>query len=369
MHLAFVIHSLGSGGAERVTTNLANYWVERGWRITIITLAGREQDFYALHPGVRRVALALAGESRGMAGGVVQNVKRIRALRRVLRAERPDVALALMTTANVLLAWAAAGLRLRRCGSERVHPPQLPLGRGWESLRRVSYGRLDAVTALTAKSATWIRAHTRARRVSVIPNAVPWPLPEQAQFLLPTNFLPDARRVVLAVGRLTPQKGFDVLIATFAELAGSFPDWDLVIIGEGEQRPALEQAVALTGLRGRVHLPGRAGNLATWYARADLYVMTSRFEGFPNSLAEAMAHGLPAVSFDCDTGPGDIIRHEVDGLLVPAQDTAALNEALGRLMGDAMLRTRLAARAIEVRERFSLNRIAALWEELFGDSA
>jgi glycosyltransferase involved in cell wall biosynthesis len=103
-----------------------------------------------------------------------------------------------------------------------------------------------------------------------------------------------------------------------------------------------------------------------WYERADLYVMTSRFEGFPNTLAEAMAQGLPAISFDCNTGPREIIRHEVDGLLVPPGDTVGLKFALDRLMGDSILRAQFATRAVEARERFSMERIARMWEALFG---
>ena len=123
--------------------------------------------------------------------------------------------------------------------------------------------------------------------------------------------------------------------------------------------------MAVAGLAERVLLPGRAGNVGDWYAASSLYVMSSRFEGFPNTLAEAMACGLPAVSFDCDTGPRDIIRHEVDGLLVPAGDAAALEAALRRLMADPALRGRFAARASEVRERFSLASVSARWEQLF----
>jgi len=120
-------------------------------------------------------------------------------------------------------------------------------------------------------------------------------------------------------------------------------------------------------LAGRVFLPGWIGNLGEWYERADLYVMSSRFEGFGNTLAEALSYGLAAVSFDCDTGPRDIIRHEVDGLLVPPENVARLSNALDRLMGDPVLRQSFGKRAIEVRERFSMERIAGMWEQLFLD--
>jgi glycosyltransferase involved in cell wall biosynthesis len=115
----------------------------------------------------------------------------------------------------------------------------------------------------------------------------------------------------------------------------------------------------------RVFMPGIAGNIGEWYARADLFVMTSRFEGFPNALAEALAYGLPAVSFDCDTGPRDIIRDGVDGLLVPPGDASGLEQALDRVMGNRELRMHMAGMAIDARKRFSIDRIAGMWEALF----
>ena len=136
-------------------------------------------------------------------------------------------------------------------------------------------------------------------------------------------------------------------------------------MGDGPDRQTLEAQITATGLGGRVHLAGRAGNVGQWYAAADLYVMSSRFEGFPNTLVEAMAHGLPAVSFDCDTGPRDIIRHGIDGLLVPVENEAALEMALRQLMANDALRSQLGVKAQEVRQRFSMELVAKRWEKLF----
>jgi len=365
MRLIIFISSMRGGGAERVTANLANHWAAQGWKVTIVTLALLSDDFYELSPAVTRIALTLDGNSRNSLVGMVQNLRRVMALRRVLRKIQPDIALGMMTSANVLLALSSFGLRIRAIGSEHVHPAQYPLSPLWEGLRRHIYGWLGAVTALTGESACWLKAHTNVRRVTVIPNAAPWPLPVQEPKVKPESVCSLGRKVLLGVGRLEAQKGFDWLLEAFAALAQKHPDWDLVILGEGSLRTMIEHQVQTVGLEKRIFIPGRVGNVGDWYARADLYVMSSRFEGFPNTLAEALAYGLPAVSFDCDTGPRDIIRHEIDGLLVPPGDVASLTAALKRLMSDADLRQRFAERAVEARDRFSIERIAGMWEELF----
>ncbi|HYP67634.1 MAG TPA: glycosyltransferase family 4 protein [Thiobacillaceae bacterium] len=369
MKLLFFVYSLTGGGAERATTNLANYWAGNGWDITIVTLASCSLDFYKLHPAIKRIALDLAGDSGSLLAGLTQNLRRVLALRRVLRRIEPDIAIGMMTTANVLLALATWGLpQVRAIGSERTHPPQSSLGMVWEALRRHTYRRLAAVTALTRESAAWLKGHTRAQRLAVIPNAALWPLPWQEPTVRPGAVCPAGRQLLLAAGRLENQKGFVWLLDAFAHLSQKYFDWDLVILGEGPQRALLEGQVRAGGLEKRVFLPGRAGNMGEWYERADLYVMSSHFEGFPNTLAEAMAHGTPAVSFDCDTGPRDIIRDAVDGLLVPPEDLPGLIAALDRVMGDAALRRRYAARAIEARDRFSMERIAGMWEKLFEEA-
>jgi glycosyltransferase involved in cell wall biosynthesis len=366
MRLLFYLYSLTTGGAERVTVNLANHWAAKGWDVTIVTLAPLSLDFYELDPKVRRISLGLASKSRTVFDGLWINLRRVQALRRVLQQIRPDIAVALMSTANIILALASWGLpEVRAVGSERTFAPAFPLGIPWQMLRRNTYRRLAAVVALTQENAEWLRMHTSAKRVPIIPNMALWPLPAKAPRIAPETIRAADRRILLAVGRLLKNKGFDQLLEAFTSLAQKHGNWDLVILGEGPERGALESQVLATNLNGRVALPGRAGNMGEWYERADLYVLCSHFEGFPNTLVEAMAYGVPTISFDCDTGPRDIIRHAVDGLLVPPGDVAGLNAALDRLMGDSALRTRFAARAVESRKRFSIERIAGMWEELF----
>ena len=366
MKLLILIHSLSFGGAERVAANLANYWAEKGWSVVIVTVAGLDQDFYELHPAIRRIALGLDADSPNVFIAVKNNLKRLAALRAVLNREQPDIALSMMSTANCLLAIAALGTMIPSIGAERIYPPKLPIGRLWSWVRKKTYHLLVSVTALTWESARWLQRYTTAQKVLVIPNSVTYPLVKGNPIVNPNRFLTlTNNKLLLSVGRLEPQKGFDRLLDVFAELSLCFSDWYLVILGEGECREELEKKTIELGLVGRVFWLGVVGNVGDWYETADIYVMISRFEGFPNTLLEAMAYGLPVVSVDCETGPRDIIRHGVDGLLVSQDDQAALVDALRKFMEDDALRQRYSKRAVEVRERFSMERVVQKWESLF----
>jgi glycosyltransferase involved in cell wall biosynthesis len=324
------------------------------------------RDFYHLDPAVQRISFEMAGESKSLRHALVRNFRCIGMLRKSIRDTQPDAVMAMMTNANIILALACRGLpHLCAVGSERIYPGQHPIAQIWGHLRRFCYRGLDAVVALTPECAEWIMHDTFATSAPVIPNPVVWPLEAQTPYIAPETACRLGRKVLLGVGRLCQQKDFLTLIKVFSELAEYHPQWDLVIVGGGPEHEHLTGQVKALGLCERVFLPGIVGNLGEWYERCDLYAMTSRYEGFPNSLAEALAHGLPAVSFDCDTGPRDIIRNELDGLLVAPGDVDALRLALDRVMSDDVLRLRFAERAVEARERFSIEHVAGLWEALF----
>ncbi|MDH2054438.1 glycosyltransferase family 4 protein [Achromobacter marplatensis] len=363
LRVLLFIHSLHGGGAERVAADLSAHWAQMGREVMVVTQASADGDVYALHPNVRREVLHTAGEGGGLRG-IWSNVQRVRALRRVIKAFRPDIVLGMMTTASVLSVLASSGLGCRVIATEHTHPPSQTLSGLWLRLRRLTYPRAARVVALTRGTAEWIEQHVPGSRLAVIPNPVHWPLPRAEPLLTPVSG--DGRKRLLAVGRLHADKGFDLLIQAFATLAPSHPDWDLVILGEGDERAALEAQVGKAGLASRISMPGRAGNVGDWYDSADLYVLTSRFEGLSNTLLESMASGLAAVSFDCDTGPREIVREGIDGVLVrPNGDVPALCKALADVMGNDAARQRMAQAATDVRDRFSATRVLQQWQELF----
>lgn len=359
-----VIHSLGGGGAERVTADLSAYWVLRGYRVSVVTQTDATADAYALHEKVKRHVLGTAAASAGRLDAALSNLRRVWKLRRIMRRERPTVVLGMMTTSSVLAVAAARGLPCRVIATEHTHPPSQELPEMWQRLRRWAYPQASAVVALTQGTCAWLERHVPGSKLTVIPNAVRWPLESGEPIIEPPPR--QGRYRVLAVGRLHPHKGFDLLIQAFEEIARHFPNWDLVILGEGELREDLQQQIDDAGLTERISMPGRVGNVADWYVQSDLYALSSRVEGLSNTLLEAMASGLAPVAFDCDTGPREIVRNAIDGVLVsPAGDNHALAAHLSDMMAHPDQREAYARRAVDVRDRFSITRVMALWGHLF----
>ena len=357
---------MGAGGAERVTATLADAWADQGREVHVVTVAGLDTDFYQLDPRVTRHGLDLARDTRGLPDALRATGQRIRALREALRAIEPDAVVAMTTTAGVLSVIASQRQRWPVIVEEHIHPPKMPPGQPWDLLRRLTYPRAARIVMLTSESLAWLHSAIPRARGSVIPNPISYPMPVAEPVVPPDSLVRADRHLLLAAGRLAPQKGFDLLVPAFASIAATQPDWDLVILGEGPERAALEAQVQGSGLGDRILLPGVVGNVAHWYARADLFVMSSRFEGFPMTLAEALASGLPAVSFDCETGPRDLIEDGRQGRLVrPVEDPAALAAALDAVMTDEPGRRRMAEEAVSVRDRYSLERILGMWDAVF----
>lgn len=357
--ITLVIPAIVSGGAERVMATLANRWAADGRAITLLTLDdGREPPFFPLHPDIDHRSLGIAGASGSALPALKNNLRRIVRLRRAIAASEPDLVLSFLDTTNVLTLLATRGLGVPVVVEEHTDPSQKSIGR-WEPLRRRLYPRAGRVVVLSEESRAAFGPAIRGRTV-VMPNPI---VVDPPSATAPRG----DRRTLIAVGRLGPEKGFDLLLDAFARLAPDHPEWDLVIWGEGQLRAELDAQRHRLGLDERARLPGRTSSPHAELRKADLFVMSSRREGFPMALGEAMACGLPAVSTDCPSGPRQVIRHGIDGILVPPDDPAALAAALDDLMRDTARRARLAARAPEVLDRFGIERICARWDELFAE--
>lgn len=357
--LTLTVPSLAFGGAERVVAKMANHWAARDEAVTVVTLSAEAGDTYPLDSRVSRVALNAMRESRGVVQAVNHNLIRVHLLRTAIAQTQPETVISFTDRMNVLTAVACRPLGVDTVLSERIDPSRHQIGRAWSWLRRRFYPSARALVVQTERVRRQMQRIMRGRPIYVIPNAVEPPANAGTG-----NSQRDAAGVrwVIAVGRLAPQKGFDLLIDAFARIAERHPQWSLKILGEGPARPSLERLVVRRGLDQRVVLTGWEPDPASVLRQCELFVLSSRFEGFPNALLEAMACGVPSISFDCDSGPAEIIRDDVDGLLVPPENVAALAAAMDRFIENEPLRRRLGGEAMHVVERFSVERYFAQWD-------
>jgi GalNAc-alpha-(1->4)-GalNAc-alpha-(1->3)-diNAcBac-PP-undecaprenol alpha-1,4-N-acetyl-D-galactosaminyltransferase len=192
----------------------------------------------------------------------------------------------------------------------------------------------------------------------VLPNPVAIPESETIQSQLYTD-----DRHLLAIGKLIPQKGFDLLIQAFAQVCDAHPEWTLTILGEGEMRRELEGLCTELKLEDRVFMPGTIKNIDAHLRKADIFALTSRFEGFPVTLCEAMACGVPVIAADCLSGPREIIHNGIDGMLVVPENVDALAVGLDQLMSDPGKRQYFSHHAPKVLDRFGVDPIMAMWQK------
>lgn len=358
MRITLTIPSMSSGGAEHVMSILANNWAQNH-DVTLITVTATDGDFYPLDKNIHRIGLGKAAMSGNVLSATVRNLNRIFEIRKRLKQRKPDVTISFLDRMNVVTLLAAFGLNIPVIISERIDPRQLSPGRGWIWLRRNVYRLASAVVVLTEELKQVLADIVPAKKLHVIPNPAmrKEAMDEtQAEVTIPSPF-------VAAMGRLVPQKGFDMLLQAF-HLCSHAEQWSLVIMGEGEERQKLMAIIRELGLENRVFMPGRLRRPDLVMSKAEFFVLSSRFEGFPNAVIEAMACGLPVISFDCPTGPNVIIHDGKDGILVPREDITALARAMQSLISDASQRNQLGIEARKVVNNFSESKIMEKWQDL-----
>jgi Glycosyltransferase len=354
--IVFVLQGLGAGGSEHIVSQLCNHFAGQGWHVTLLAFEDRgSTPYYSMDPSVDVVALGLKSRRMGPIKALRQTRARFEILRSAFKAIEPDLVVSFLTRTNVLSVLAAGRRGPPVLVSERNNPALQRVGLVWEALRRYTYARAGALVTMTQGAMDYFPRSAR-RHARVIPN--------------PSTLPPAARRTradgrtIGAVGRLVPQKGFDRLIDAFARVSSLLPEWRLVIWGEGPERARLEAQRDRLGLTDRIDLPGVTGEAGAWVGETDVFVLSSRFEGWGLVLSEAMAAGLPVISTDCQWGPGEMIQPERNGLLVPNGDVAALGKAVVRLCSDADLRSRLGQAARERMTAFEPKRVLGQWDEL-----
>ena len=349
--LLLIINSLETGGAERVCVNLANYFAERGHQVSIAVLFHRKETIYSLHPSIQIINVPPLRFGRFFA-------VKIFLLQLYLMHRMPDVVIAFMWHANVFASILAkvSGIRciLSEHGNTEIakHDPNLLR----LAARYFRYADRMVVLNIGAFRFMSQKIGMPPERIVTIPNACEKTVPCGTERLMKHPYL-------LAVGRLDPVKGFDRLIRMFAEIAKLHPEEHLVICGDGIERENLEKQAASLRLSDKIHFQGECRNLAPWYRHADALCFTSHSEGWPNVIMEAMEQGLPAIAFDCQYGPAEMISSHRNGILVPQDDEACyIRETAAYLDRLPESRARYSVEAVHAMKSFAPERIYPRWE-------
>ena len=353
--IAIFVPSMRGGGAERMMFNLAGGLVERGYAVDLVLVRGEGAYLARLPAAVQVIDLKSSGVFASLP-----------ALVSYLRRSPPDVMLAAMTHTGltaIAARWLAqAKMRLvvseRNNLSESVRDNPSIKTRLFPILARLLYPSADAITAVSRGVAQDFaqQTHLPEQSITVIynPTVTPQLLSDAAQPVTHPWLMDKQFPVILCAGRLVEQKGFATMLRAFQQVNAALPS-RLIILGEGEKRAELEALVQTLGLQGSVDLPGFAENPFAYMRHADLFVLSSQYEGFPNVLVEAMACGCPVVSTNCPDGPFEILDGGRYGRLVPVGDADALAQAIIATLRQPPPPTLLSQRA----QQFSVDNITS----------
>lgn len=350
MKISFVIGTMSSGGAERVISEMSNYWVKKGWDISIVTIGAikGQKDFYPLDSSIKRVDLSVKPSKFKINIPIL-----LWKIRRFIKKDKPDVVISFITQSNIIVLSALIGVKVKKIISDRADPYKEQVG---FFLKRVIYPLCDTLVIQTDGVKKFYEK-IPSLKVVTIPNPISKPTIEKSKSF---NFNSPT---IVAMGTLKKIKGFDILINAFANIHQKYPDWNLVVFGEGRDRLVLEELIEEHHLQSKVFLPGVIDNPRNTITDADIFVLSSLKEGFPNVLIEAMSVGLPCVSFDCNFGPSEIIDNNKNGILIETGNQKALQDALEKLINSKSLQDELGNRAKkDSMNKYYIDNIMKEWE-------
>ena len=357
-HIAIICSGLDEiGGYEKIIPAMANLLQECGNKVSLLVFCENEKIFHPVDPAITvsfyPINLGITPKGNPISRKW-KMLKDIQTIKKILQKINPDI---LITTEYH---FSIAAVLARRNKSLKIisweHSPYFlsKRNRFWETLFRKYYPKLDAVVCQNeAEASQFSKVNSNA---ICIPNFIN----------TPASFSSAANKQILTVARLVPVKGIDLLLTTAKDLLQQFPDWKWKLIGNGEWKEKVIAFIQQNKLKNQLILEEPVYvNLSPVFLETSIYVCTSRNESFGLSLAEAMSYGIPAVSFDCESGPRHIITNSEDGLLVEAESTAKLTAAIAQLISDDALRKTMGEKAKQNLQRFSPLSVYSDWETVF----
>ena len=356
LHVAFFSGDITrSGGTENVSVMIANALCTRdnGLNITFISLFEESaKPFFAIDSCIERYAVYSVPTH-----GIQRYFETVRKLKRIIQEQRIDILIDIDGILDMYSLPLKRSTGVKIISWEHFNYHQNP-GVPYRKLtRRWAARKADAIVTLTEADRALYEKNLHLQcPVLAIANPM--------QRITPEPVYNADSRIIISSGRLTYQKGFDMLIDVAAQILPQHPDWQWLVLGEGEDRPMLEGKIAQAGIGDQLILKGRVDNMDEYYRNASMFVMTSRFEGLPMVLLEAKAYKLPIVSFDCETGPAEIVQDGTNGELVPVGDITDMVGRIDLLIDDDERRQRYSDHALNHVDQFNTNVIVNQWQRL-----
>ena len=348
--IAFIIPSLGSGGAERVVSNLSNQFSAMGMQVTVMMLVNRNQ-YYPLNQEVN-VQYLDCEQDNGLP--YIKRYKlRLSKIRNAVKTLNPDVVISFMSETNIDVCLAMRGLKIPLIVSERNDPAIDPASKAKQILRKIAYAKPSGFVFQTPDAQAYFSKKIQ-KRSCIILNPLSASLPE------PFDGERDKR--VVAVGRLNKQKNYPVLIDAFKEFSENYPEYTLEIYGEGVLEDKISEYISDNGMQDKISLKGFCSDVHQKIKTASMFVMSSDFEGMPNALLEAMAIGMPCISTDCPCGgPRMLMENKNNGILVKVNAKEGLTEAMKYMAEHPDEAHQMGKRAQSLREEASSEAVTQLW--------
>ena len=354
MKILIIQGGFGAGGAEKIVSILAAHRSGMGDDVYVAGMTMPEGGSYFPFPD--NVTLMVASDDPKARG----QWARLQHIRQAIREVKPDLVITFLTKINVLALAAVLGWRVPIIISERNNPKVQNAHPIWRHAQNLLAHRARTIVMQTERASQDL-PRSLHRKAQIVPNPCA-PLDGIRERLGTGN------NQLVAVGRLDRQKGFDLLLQAMPQILRANPAARLTIYGEGPERSTLENLCDQLGLGDAVSLPGASSSPGGWMAGADILVFPSRFEGFPNVVAEATVAGLPVVSFDCPYGPRELIRHGENGLLVPPEDVDQLASSVAQLCVEPEMLDRMRHSYAQNLTWLAPNNILAVWDGVIEDN-
>ena len=348
--IIFFIGSLGGGGAERVVCNLANYLKEKEWDISILTMSDKKASYF-LNQGIKLYSLIAQSERKNFVYNLILRYMRFR---KYVKTESMDC-FVVMLPVTILMSLI---LRRRISGkliiSERDDPNSY--SGVMQCLLKAFSHRADGFVFQTKDAYKWYGKYIGEKKIAVIPNAV------NKEFLTVDKNVVRENRII-AAGRLVEKKNFGLLIKAYAKIADKYPDYKLVIFGDGAEKDTLQRLSVELNMESNVVLSGYTDNLKEEFQKSKLFVLSSNYEGIPNTLVEAMALGLPCIATDCPAGgPKFLIQHGINGYLTGVGDMEQMAYYMDLLLSSEKLAGKIGKKAQDITKTLNQDKIYPDWE-------